>query len=159
MLRVMMKSKIHRATITQAELHYEGSLTISAELMRAADILPYEMVHVYNVSNGNRFETYAIEGEENTGVICLNGAAARQGGRFAGLGWVGVGAENFLFQFQDVFIRGRFEIDIEVGVFRARLPGEAFEEELPVHRDQSGRERNRLRRGAARNLPGHGGVR
>ena len=53
MLRVMMKSKIHRATITQAELHYEGSLTISAELMRAADILPYEMVHVYNVSNGN----------------------------------------------------------------------------------------------------------
>ena len=79
MLRVMMKSKIHRATITQAELHYEGSLTISAELMRAADILPYEMVHVYNVSNGNRFETYAIEGEENSGVICLNGAAARQG--------------------------------------------------------------------------------
>ena len=79
MLRVMMKSKIHRATITQAELHYEGSLTISAELMRAADILPYEMVHVYNVSNGNRFETYAIEGEENTGVICLNGAAAAPG--------------------------------------------------------------------------------
>jgi len=79
MLRVMMKSKIHRASITQAELHYEGSLTVSAELMRAADILPYEMVHVYNVSNGNRFETYAIEGEENSGVICLNGAAARQG--------------------------------------------------------------------------------
>jgi aspartate 1-decarboxylase len=79
MLRVMMKSKIHRASITQAELHYEGSLTISAELMRAADILPYEMVHVYNVSNGNRFETYAIEGEENSGVICLNGAAARKG--------------------------------------------------------------------------------
>ncbi len=81
MLRVMMKSKIHRATITQAELHYEGSLTISAELMRAADILPYEMVHVYNVSNGERFETYAIEGEENSGVICLNGAAARKGRR------------------------------------------------------------------------------
>jgi len=78
-LRVMMKSKIHRATITQAELNYEGSLTISAELMRAADILPYEMVHVYNISNGNRFETYAIAGEENSGVICLNGAAARQG--------------------------------------------------------------------------------
>ena len=79
MLRVMMKSKIHRATITQAELHYEGSLTISAELMEAANILPYEMVHVYNVSNGNRFETYAIAGEENSGVICLNGAAARKG--------------------------------------------------------------------------------
>ena len=84
MLRVMMKSKIHRATITQADLHYEGSLTISAELMRAANILPYEMVHVYNVSNGNRFETYAIEGEENSGVICLNGAASApgRGGRF-----------------------------------------------------------------------------
>ena len=79
MLRVMMKSKIHRATVTQADLNYEGSLTISAELMRAADILPYEMVHLYNISNGERFETYAIEGEENSGVICLNGAAARRG--------------------------------------------------------------------------------
>ncbi len=79
MLRVMMKSKIHRATITQADLNYEGSLTISAELMRAADILPYEMVHVYNISNGERFETYAIEGEEDSGVICLNGAAAHKG--------------------------------------------------------------------------------
>ncbi len=79
MLRVMMKSKIHRATVTQADLHYEGSLTISAELMQAADILPYEMVHVYNVSNGERFETYALEGEADSGVICLNGAAARKG--------------------------------------------------------------------------------
>ena len=79
MLRVMMKSKIHRATVTQADLHYEGSLTISAELMQAADILPYEMVHVYNVSNGERFETYAIEGEADSGIICLNGAAARKG--------------------------------------------------------------------------------
>ncbi len=79
MLRVMMKSKIHRATVTQADLHYEGSLTISAELMQAADILPYEMVHVYNVSNGERFETYALEGEEDSGIICLNGAAARKG--------------------------------------------------------------------------------
>jgi len=79
MLRVMMKSKIHRATVTQADLNYEGSLTISAELMQAADILPYEMVHVYNISNGERFETYAIEGEAHSGVICLNGAAARKG--------------------------------------------------------------------------------
>jgi aspartate 1-decarboxylase len=79
MLRVMMKSKIHRATVTQADLDYEGSLTIAGELMRAADILPYEMVHVYNISNGERFETYAIEGEEESGVICLNGAAARKG--------------------------------------------------------------------------------
>ena len=71
MLRVMMKSKIHRATITQADMHYEGSLTISAELMRAADILPYEMVHVYNISNGERFETYAIAGEAETGyTLC-----------------------------------------------------------------------------------------
>ncbi len=79
MLRVMMKSKIHRATITHADLNYEGSLTISAELMREANILPYEMVHIYNISNGERFETYAIEGEENSGVICLNGAAAHKG--------------------------------------------------------------------------------
>ncbi len=79
MLRVMMKSKIHRATVTQADLNYEGSLTISAELMREANILPYEMVHIYNISNGERFETYAIEGEENSGVICLNGAAAHKG--------------------------------------------------------------------------------
>jgi aspartate 1-decarboxylase len=79
MLRVMLKSKIHRATVTEANLAYEGSLTIDAELMRAADILPYEMVHVYNISNGERFETYAIEGEAGSGVICLNGAAARKG--------------------------------------------------------------------------------
>lgn len=79
MLRIMMKSKIHRATVTEANLDYEGSLTISADLMRAADILPYEMVHVYNISNGERFETYAIEGAEGSGVICLNGAAARKG--------------------------------------------------------------------------------
>jgi aspartate 1-decarboxylase len=81
MLRVMLKSKIHRATITEANLAYEGSLTIDAELMQAGDILPYEMVHVYNVSNGARFATYAIEGEAGSGVVCLNGAAARKGAR------------------------------------------------------------------------------
>jgi aspartate 1-decarboxylase len=74
-----MKSKIHRATVTQADLNYEGSLTIAEELMQAADILPYEMVHVYNISNGERFETYAIAGAAGSGVICLNGAAARRG--------------------------------------------------------------------------------
>jgi aspartate 1-decarboxylase len=79
MLRVMLKSKIHRATITEANLAYEGSLTIDADLMQGADILPYEMVHVYNVSNGNRFATYAIEGDSGSGVICLNGAAAHKG--------------------------------------------------------------------------------
>lgn len=79
MLRVMMKSKIHRATITEANLHYEGSLTVDSDLLRAADILPYEMIHIYNISNGERFETYTIEGEAGSGVVCLNGAAARKG--------------------------------------------------------------------------------
>ena len=74
---LMMKSKIHRATITQADLHYERSITY--ELLQDADILPYEMVHVYNISNGRRLETYALESEEDSGVICLNGAAARKG--------------------------------------------------------------------------------
>ncbi len=79
MRRTMLKSKIHRATITAAELHYEGSLTIDGQLMELACILPYEMVHVYNIHNGERFETYAIPGEPGSGVICLNGAAARKG--------------------------------------------------------------------------------
>lgn len=79
MLRVMLKSKIHRATVTEANLGYEGSLTIDADLMRRADILPYEMVHIFNISNGERFQTYAIDGEAGSGVMCLNGAAARKG--------------------------------------------------------------------------------
>lgn len=79
MLRMMLKSKIHRATVTEADLHYEGSLTIDRTLLQMANMLPYEMVYVYNVNNGERFETYAIEGEADSGVICLNGAAARKG--------------------------------------------------------------------------------
>ncbi len=79
MHRTLCKSKIHRATITQAELYYEGSITIDSELMKEADILPYEKVQVVNVNNGNRFETYAILGDPGSGVICLNGAAARLG--------------------------------------------------------------------------------
>lgn len=79
MLRVMLKSKIHRATVTEANLAYEGSLTLDRHLMEAADILPYEMVHIYNISNGERFQTYAIEGPPGSGVVCLNGAAARKG--------------------------------------------------------------------------------
>jgi aspartate 1-decarboxylase len=71
----MLKSKIHRATVTDANLNYEGSITIDRNLMKAADILPYEQVHVVDVNNGNRLVTYAIEGE--SGEICLNGAAAR----------------------------------------------------------------------------------
>ena len=75
--RKMLKSKIHRAIVTGADLHYEGSVTIDKDLMEAADIIPYEAVAIWNVTNGNRFETYAIEGERGSGVICINGAAAR----------------------------------------------------------------------------------
>lgn len=78
MKRIMLKSKIHRATITDADLNYEGSITIDEELMEKADILPYEQVQVYNINNGNRFETYAIKGEPGSGTICVNGAAARK---------------------------------------------------------------------------------
>lgn len=78
MLRTMMKSKIHRATVTGACLDYEGSISIDSTLLEAADILEYEQVHIYNVSNGERFTTYVIKGEPDSGVICLNGAAARK---------------------------------------------------------------------------------
>jgi aspartate 1-decarboxylase len=78
MRRSLFKSKIHRATVTDANLAYEGSVTIDAELMRAADILPYERVQIWDVSNGNRLETYALEGEPGSGVVCVNGAAAHQ---------------------------------------------------------------------------------
>jgi aspartate 1-decarboxylase len=76
-MRTMLKSKIHRARVTDANINYEGSITIDKALLRAADILPYEQVNVLNVNNGARFTTYAIEGEEGKGEICLNGAAAR----------------------------------------------------------------------------------
>ncbi len=75
----MFKSKLHRAVITQADLHYEGSLTIDTELMEEADLLEYEKVAVVNINNGERFETYVIPGEPGSRVICLNGAAARKG--------------------------------------------------------------------------------
>ena len=77
MERKMLKSKIHRAVVTGADLHYEGSVTIDKDLLEAADIIPYEAVSIWNVTNGNRFETYAIEGERGSGVVCINGAAAR----------------------------------------------------------------------------------
>jgi len=79
MQRHMLKSKIHRATIKQADLNYEGSLTVDKELMDAVDLHPYERVMVYNINNGERFDTYAIEGKAGSGVIGLNGAAARKG--------------------------------------------------------------------------------
>lgn len=75
----MLKSKIHRAVITQAELDYVGSVTIDEELMEAAGIFEYEHVHIVNVNSGSRIETYVIAGERGSGVICLNGAAARSG--------------------------------------------------------------------------------
>ncbi|HLB12706.1 MAG TPA: aspartate 1-decarboxylase [Dehalococcoidia bacterium] len=73
----MLKSKIHRARVTEANINYEGSITIDKDLTEAADILPYEKVHVLDIDNGARLETYAIEGERGSGVICINGAAAR----------------------------------------------------------------------------------
>jgi aspartate 1-decarboxylase len=76
-MRTMLKSKIHRARVTQVDLDYEGSITIDRSLMEASDILPFERVEVLNVNNGARFGTYAIEGEANSGIIGINGAAAR----------------------------------------------------------------------------------
>lgn len=79
MMITMFKSKIHRATVTEANLNYMGSLTLDVDLLEAAGLRPYEQVHVVNINNGNRFETYVIEGERGSGVVCLNGAAARLG--------------------------------------------------------------------------------
>lgn len=75
-MRRMLKSKIHRAVVTDANVEYEGSLTIDKSLMEAADIIPFEQVACWNVTNGKRFTTYAIVGEAGSGVICVNGAAA-----------------------------------------------------------------------------------
>ena len=77
MLRTMCKSKIHGATVTEANLQYTGSLTLDPLLMKAADLVPYEQIQVVNLNNGARFETYCIEGLPDSGTVCLNGAAAR----------------------------------------------------------------------------------
>ncbi len=77
MMRILCKSKIHRATVTEANLNYEGSLTLDPLLMEAAGLVPFEQVHVLNLNNGARFETYLIEGEMGSGTVCVNGAAAR----------------------------------------------------------------------------------
>ncbi|MEK7702405.1 MAG: aspartate 1-decarboxylase [Nitrospirota bacterium] len=79
MLRVLLKSKIHRATITESDLNYEGSITIDQILMDAAEMIPYEQVMVSNLNNGERFSTYVIAGEKGSGAICLNGPTARKG--------------------------------------------------------------------------------
>jgi aspartate 1-decarboxylase len=78
MRRTMMKSKIHRATVTDSNLDYEGSITIDSQLMDKANIIPYEQVDIYNVTSGERFTTYAIRGDKDSGVICINGAAAHK---------------------------------------------------------------------------------
>lgn len=79
MNRTMFRSKIHRATVTMAELYYEGSITVDKDLLAAADILPYEKVQVVNLNTGSRLDTYTLEGPAGSGMICLNGPAARLG--------------------------------------------------------------------------------
>lgn len=79
MLRLMLRSKIHKATVTDANLEYEGSLTVDEKILNEAGILPYEQVMVSNINNGERFETYVIPGKKGSGVICLNGPTARKG--------------------------------------------------------------------------------
>ena len=76
MIRTVLKSKIHRATVTEANIEYEGSVTIDRNLLEASDIVPYEQVDIYDCTNGNRLQTYVIEGEPGSGEICVNGAAA-----------------------------------------------------------------------------------
>ncbi len=77
LLKKLLKSKIHRATVTRSDLHYEGSIAVDSLLLEAADILPFEAVHIWNVTNGSRLQTYAIPVEAGSGEVCLNGAAAR----------------------------------------------------------------------------------
>jgi aspartate 1-decarboxylase len=77
-LKTMLKSKIHRATVTDASLHYEGSITIDEDLMDKAKLVPYEQVHIYNVTNGNRFITYTLPGRRGAKIICVNGAAVHK---------------------------------------------------------------------------------
>ena len=77
MFRIMCKSKIHEARVTETQLEYEGSITVDEKLMEAANIMPGERLEIFNLNNGARFSTYAIKGEKGSGVVCLNGAAAR----------------------------------------------------------------------------------
>jgi len=77
-MRTMLRGKIHRATVTGADLHYEGSVTIDVELLERADIIPHQQVDIWNVTNGERFQTYALAGQRRSGVVCINGAAAHK---------------------------------------------------------------------------------
>lgn len=92
-MRKMLRGKIHRATVTGADLHYEGSVTIDATLMEGAGLIENEAVCIWNVTNGERFETYALRGEPGSGVVCINGAAAHKASRgdlviIAAFGWM-----------------------------------------------------------------------
>ncbi len=78
MTRIMLKSKIHNAKVTEKNVNYQGSITLAKDLIREADLFPFEQVHIYNISNGERFITYVIQDEKRPGVICLNGAAAHK---------------------------------------------------------------------------------
>lgn len=80
MTREMLRAKVHRITVTECDVEYEGSLTLDAGLMKLADMVPFERIDVYDVDNGSRFSTYLIEGPEGSGVCCINGAAARMTG-------------------------------------------------------------------------------
>jgi aspartate 1-decarboxylase len=110
MMRRMLKSKIHRARVTDADVNYEGSLTLDSALLEAADILPFEQVHVWNVTRGTRLTTYAIAGEPGAGVVCANGAAAH------------------LARPGDVIIVATFA-DIEDGAARSHRPREVLVDE------------------------------
>jgi len=79
--RIMLKAKIHRARVTEKNINYEGSLTLDESLMKESDMFPFEQVHVYNISNGERFVTYLIKGEKDSGVVGINGAAAHKAGK------------------------------------------------------------------------------
>jgi aspartate 1-decarboxylase len=109
--RRMLKSKIHRATVTEANIEYEGSVTIDKDLLERADIVPYEQVDLWNCTNGNRLTTYAIEGERGSGEICVNGAAAhlmKPGDVVIIASWTDVPyAESQRFESKRVFVDGQ----------------------------------------------------
>lgn len=126
MFRILCKSKIHRATVTDANLNYEGSLTLDPILMEAAGLVPFEQVHVLNLNNGARFETYLIEGERGSGTVCVNGAAARLvqvGDPIIVLAYALVPEEELLqFEARIVFVGEKNEI-VKVEVVKAAQGG------------------------------------
>ena len=128
MQRTMFKSKIHRATVTQSDLHYVGSLTVDLDLLDAADLLPGELASIVNVNNGSRFETYLIAGERGSGVIGVNGAAARlalEGDLVIIIGYGLIGdAEARRFAPHVVFVDGDNRI-IDVGSEPGRAPDDS----------------------------------